>query len=72
MKKKTPKPPGPPAPAGSEPDAERPWPEFLSREELDRLSTLQIVDVICSKLPPRHTSLLGQYIRELIHESEHG
>src|SRR6188768_3619453 len=41
--------------------------DLLSREELDRLSTLQLVDLISSKLPPRHSSLLDiVYLRERI------
>ncbi len=41
--------------------------DLLSREELDRLSTLQLVDLISSKLPPRHSSLLDLvYLRERI------
>lgn len=41
--------------------------DLLSREELDRLSTLQLVDLISSKLPPRHSSLLDLvYLRERV------
>jgi proteasome-associated ATPase len=41
--------------------------DLLSRDELDRLSTLQLVDLISSKLPPRHSSLLDLvYLRERI------
>src|SRR5436190_5241879 len=41
--------------------------DLLSREELDRLSTLQLVDVIASKLPNRHSTLLDMvYLRERI------
>src|SRR5689334_4017729 len=44
-----------------------PLTDLLSREELDRLSTLQLVDLISSKLPPRHSSLLDLvYLRERI------
>jgi proteasome-associated ATPase len=44
-----------------------PLSDLLSREELDRLSTLQLVDLISSKLPPRHSSLLDLvYLRERI------
>jgi proteasome-associated ATPase len=40
---------------------------LLSREELDRLSTLQLVDLISSKLPARHSSLLDLvYLRERV------
>jgi len=45
--------------------------DLLSREELDRLSTLQLVDLISSKLPPRHSSLLDLvYLRERINGME--
>ena len=45
--------------------------DLLSREELDRLSTLQLVDLISSKLPPRHSSLLDLvYLRERINTLE--
>src|SRR5690349_16542963 len=45
--------------------------DLLSREELDRLSTLQLVDLISSKLPPRHSSLLDLvYLRERISAME--
>ncbi len=41
--------------------------EFLSRETLDALSTLQLLDMIVAKLPPRHPSLLDfVYLRERI------
>jgi proteasome-associated ATPase len=41
--------------------------DLLSRDELDRLSTLQLVDLISSKLPPRHSSLLDLvYLRERV------
>src|SRR5215210_2304398 len=49
-----------------EPDSS-PLSDLLSREELDRLSTLQLIDLIASKLPPRHSSLLDLvYLRERI------
>ena len=41
--------------------------DLLSRDELERLSTLQLVDLISSKLPPRHSSLMDLvYLRERI------
>ncbi|HVY71060.1 MAG TPA: AAA family ATPase [Verrucomicrobiae bacterium] len=44
-----------------------PLDDLLPREELDKLSTLQLVDLIASKLPPRHSSLLDLvYLRERI------
>ena len=40
---------------------------LLPREELDRLSTLQLIDLIVSKLPPRHPAILDMvYLRERI------
>src|SRR5256885_14399035 len=40
---------------------------LLSREELDTLSTLQLIDLIVNKLPPRHPALLDMvYLRERI------
>ncbi len=41
--------------------------DLLSREELDSFSALQLVDLIASKLPARHSSLLDLvYLRERI------
>jgi proteasome-associated ATPase len=41
--------------------------DLLSRDELDRLSTLQLIDLIASKLPQRHSSLMDLvYLRERI------
>ncbi len=36
---------------------------LLPREELDRLSTLQLIDLIVSKLPPRHPAILDMVLR---------
>src|SRR5690349_21401016 len=48
-------------------DSQSPLSDLLSREELDTLSTLQLVDLIVSKLPPRHPSILDiVYLRERI------
>lgn len=45
--------------------------DLLSRDELDRLSTLQLVDLIASKLPQRHSSLIDLvYLRERINGME--
>lgn len=39
----------------------------MSREEMDRLSALQLVDLIAGRLPPRHSSLLDLvYLRERV------
>src|SRR6266700_4236086 len=62
---------GPPSPAGK-PQAEgsavpSPLSGLLPREELDILSTLQLIDLIVSKLPPRHPAILDMvYLRERI------
>ena len=45
--------------------------EILSREELDQMSTLQLIDLIARKLPPRHTSILDLiYLRDRIQQTE--
>ncbi|MCL5098895.1 MAG: AAA family ATPase [Candidatus Omnitrophica bacterium] len=45
--------------------------ELLPREQLDKLSALQLVDLIASKLPSRHTSILDLiYLRDRIGEME--
>jgi proteasome-associated ATPase len=45
--------------------------DLLSREQLDSLSTLQLVDLISSKLPPRHSSLMDLiYLRDRVSELE--
>ena len=52
----------PPSPASKSPaDVPEVFPALgglLPREELDRLSTLQVIDLIVSKLPPRHPAIL--------------
>lgn len=61
-------PPNPaPKPSASAADAQAPLGGLLSREELDSLSTLQIIDLVVSKLPPRHPSIMDVvYLRERI------
>jgi proteasome-associated ATPase len=65
-----------PAPHGSEPapppKAVPALPEhLLSREELDLLSPLQLVDMITAKLPPRHVAILDMvYLRDRVEEME--
>src|SRR5881397_3766640 len=62
---------GPPSPAGK-PQAEgsavpSPLSGLLPREELDTLSVLQLIDLVVSKLPPRHPAILDMvYLRERI------
>jgi len=64
------------APPGDKPTAETPkglppLEELLPREQLEKLSTLQLVDLIASKLPQRHSSLMDLvYLRERIGEME--
>jgi proteasome-associated ATPase len=44
-----------------------PLSDLLSREELDKLSTLQLLDLVTSKLPPRHSAIMDiVYLRERI------
>ena len=44
---------------------------MLSREQLDLLSPLQLVDLITAKLPPRHSSLMDMvYLRDRVVEME--
>src|SRR5262245_12792128 len=66
---------GPPSPA-AKPQAEgsavpSPLSGLLPREELDTLSTLQLIDLIVSKLPQRHPAILDMvYLRERIASME--
>lgn len=54
-------------PATGATEGQPPLSDLLSREELDSLSALQIVDLIVSKLPPRHPSIMDiVYLRERI------
>ncbi|MBM3834448.1 MAG: AAA family ATPase [Verrucomicrobia bacterium] len=66
--KKKPVPPsGANRPPGTPAEGQSPLTDLLSREELDTLSTLQIVDLIVSKLPARHPSIMDVvYLRERI------
>ncbi len=67
-KKKIVPPSPPPKAGGATPDGPpSSLSDLLSREELDALSTLHIIDLIVSKLPARHTSILDiVYLRERI------
>jgi len=57
------------APEGFDPIS--PEPEILSREEMDAMSALQLVDMVVAKLPPRHSSIMDMvYLRERISEME--
>ncbi len=56
-------PPQPPAPSVEE--------LILSREQLEGLSLLQLVDMIVSKLPPRHSAIMDMvYLRDRVAEVE--
>jgi proteasome-associated ATPase len=58
-----------PAPEGS--TAQGPVPPPLTREEMEALSALQLVDLITAKLPPRHISLMDMvYLRDRVAEIE--
>ena len=61
----------PPSPAGKSPadgpEVSSSLGGLLPREELDRLSALQLTDLIVGKLPPRHPAILDMvYLRERI------
>jgi proteasome-associated ATPase len=57
--------------AAGSPEASAPLSDLISREQLDSLSALQLVDLIVSKLPLRHSSLVDMvYLRERIVEME--
>jgi proteasome-associated ATPase len=59
--------PGPQKPSSENFAGPSPLDDLLSREELDQLSTLQLIDLIASKLPTRHSSILDLvYLRERI------
>ena len=46
-------------------------PEILHTEQLDALSTLQLVDMIVAKLPPRHSVIMDMvYLRDRVIEVE--
>lgn len=53
------------------PETQTPLDDLLSREQLDSLSTLQLVDLIATKLPQRHAALMDLvYLRDRIIELE--
>lgn len=53
--------------AGTDPKAPASLSDLLPREEMDSLSTLQLIDLIAAKLPPRHHSIIDLvYLRERI------
>jgi len=65
-----------PPSSASKPSAEEPaisvsLSGLLSREEMDTLSTLQLIDFIVTKLPPRHPALIDMvYLRERVASME--
>ncbi|MBI3414220.1 MAG: AAA family ATPase [Verrucomicrobia bacterium] len=66
-KKKAPAPSDAGRPAESAASGPSPLSDLIPREQLDSLSALQLVDLIVSKLPPRHSSILDMvYLRERI------
>lgn len=65
--KKKSNPPGASKGAGGTSENESNFSNLLPREELDALSTLQLLDLVVSKLPPRHPAILDMiYLRERI------
>ena len=59
--------PGPPPPDANPDPGPSLTGDLLSHEELEALSTLQLVDLIAGKLPPRHTSIMDLiYLRDRI------
>lgn len=59
------------SPKSVEQEEAPPLGDLLTREQLDSMSLLQLVDLIVGKLPPRHTSILDLvYLRDRIVEVE--
>lgn len=53
------------------PETSPPLGDLLSSEQLDSLSTLQLLDLVATKLPPRHSALMDLvYLRDRIVELE--
>src|SRR6185436_15387219 len=70
-KKSVPPPPLSKPPGGGANQSQAPLSDLLSQEEMEALSTLQLVDLIVSKLPPRHPTLMDfVYLRERISSLE--
>ncbi len=71
QKKKTTPRPTPNASHGEESESNPPLGDLLSREQLDSLSTLQLLDLVATKLPPRHSAIMDLvYLRDRIVELE--
>jgi len=66
--------PGPsnkPHPIESQPPPAPEEPEMLAPEQMDALSLLQLVDLVVSKLPPRHPAIMDMvYLRDRVTEVE--
>jgi proteasome-associated ATPase len=59
------------APLGDQPASSPFMPPPLTREEMESLSALQLVDLITTKLPARHVSLMDMvYLRDRVAEIE--
>src|SRR6185295_12213882 len=70
-KKSVPPPPLSKPLGGGANQSQVPLSDLLSQEEMESLSTLQLVDLIVSKLPPRHPTLMDFiYLRERISAME--
>jgi proteasome-associated ATPase len=71
-KKRMPGKPGPGAKADeAKPRSAPPLQDLLTKEQMDQLSALQILDLVANRFPARHTSLLDLiYLRDRIVEME--
>ena len=71
QKKKTTPRPAPNPSHAEEHESNPPLGDLLSREQLDSLSTLQLLDLVATKLPPRHSAIMDLvYLRDRIVELE--
>jgi proteasome-associated ATPase len=56
---------------GPDPEMDSSWTGMLTREELEGLSVLQLIDLVARGLPPRHAALLDlAYLRERVVDLE--
>src|SRR5206468_12669798 len=70
-KKKPPQATEPNRPSDPTESGPSPLSDLIPREQLDNLSALQVVDLIVSKLPQRHSAILDMvYLRERIAQME--
>ncbi|MDB6024765.1 MAG: spoVK [Verrucomicrobiales bacterium] len=71
QKKKTTPRPSPASSHADETETNPPLGELLSREQLDSLSSLQLLDLVATKLPARHSAIMDLvYLRDRIVEME--